>query len=265
MAERIAFHFSGGKDSTAALYFLQDKWDDMTVYWLNSGDVFPEVRDFIYEIAKEVPHFIEVTGRVHANIRQNGIPADIVPFDASDFAAGSGVSSPVRIQNKGMCCLRSIVEPLHHRMKRDSINVVLRGQRKEDKYKGPLKNGEWFDGIQFLYPIDDWSNDQVYTFLKKHNRMPPLYRHGISESGDCMTCSAWLGDGRAKYLALHHPAEAAILAARMGKIAQAVILPIQHLTKARRDANEEIPPDDAGSIRPIHGSAIDADERPDPL
>ena len=39
---RIAFQFSGGRDSTAALHVLRLLWDKMTIYTLNTGDAWPE-------------------------------------------------------------------------------------------------------------------------------------------------------------------------------------------------------------------------------
>ena len=177
----------------------------MTVYFLDTGDVFPETLDFVRQMTKDVPHFVSVPGRVHEAISTFGPPSDLVDYRSSEVAWGMGVGGPYRLQDRLMCCARGKMIPLHNRMIADGITLVIRGQRKAEEFKGPLTSGDVSGDIEFLYPIEDWTEEETFNFLREHGVEPPLYGHGFDRSGDCMTCSAWLGDNRAEYLAKNHP------------------------------------------------------------
>ena len=235
--DKVALQFSGGKDSTAALYLLKEDWPEMTVYWLNSGDAFPETIAFVRRVAQELPHFVEVAGDVHQAIAESGIPADIIPFDASDFAKTAMLPEIARLQNRGMCCFRSKMQPLMARMISDGITTIIRGQKLADRYKSPIRSHQVAAGFRFLFPIETWTDDQVHEYLDKIDRMPPLYESGVLRSGDCMTCSAWLGDNRPNYLRAHHPEKAAILAQRLAIVAQATRPSLINLATAIGDLN----------------------------
>lgn len=203
--QRIAFQFSGGKDSTAALYALRAHWPRMTVYWLNTGDPFPETEAFVREVAAGLPHFVEVAGRVNAVIAQFGPPADLIGAEASETAWAANIGRGQVLQDRAACCLRSKMLPLHQRMIEDGITLIVRGQKAVDEVRGPLSSGDAVEGVEVYHPIEDWTDADVMAWLIDRSVMPPLYGEGVQRSGDCMRCSAWLGDRRAAYLAQHHP------------------------------------------------------------
>ena len=96
--------------------------------------------------------------------------------------------------------------PLHARMKDDGITMIVRGQREEERYKGALHSGDRLDGFEFLYPIEQWSTDKVFDFIVSSGwEIPRYYLDGMPQSGDCLLCTAWLGDGRGAYLKTRHP------------------------------------------------------------
>lgn len=204
--ERIAFQFSGGKDSTAALFMLREFWPRMSVYWLNSGDAFPETAAFVHDIGAMFERFIEVPGRVAEAVAGFGIPADVIPDGCSEEAWALKINTGPLLQDRAMCCARSKIVPMHQRMIDDGITLIVRGQRADDQYKGPHASGDVVDGVELYYPIEHWSDSEVMAWLVSHDILPPLYSEGIQRSGDCMRCSAWLGDRRAEYLAKNHPA-----------------------------------------------------------
>lgn len=244
----IAFQFSGGKDSTAALFALRDQWALLTVYWLNSGDAFPETAAFVRRVAAEVVaaggRFVEVPGVVNDIIAKYGPPSDLIAADASGPAWFYNIGSGTRLQDRVLCCARSKMFPMHERMVADGITLVVRGQRAADIYKGPLHSGESADGIEFYYPIEGWSDSEVFAWAIEHNVLPPLYSAGLARSGDCMRCSAWLGDRRAAYLAEHHPIAFRDYSTRVFetcRAAEAVIGRVFSEAKAIGDAAEQFP------------------------
>ena len=221
---RVAFQFSGGKDSTAALFLLRPLWARMTVYWLNSGDSFPETAAFVRRIAAELPRFVEVKGRVHEMVSRFGPPSDLIPEAASETAWAMNVGRGERLQDRTLCCARSKMAPMHERMLADGVTLIVRGQKAADSFRGPLSSGtvDASTGLEFYYPIEQWTDSDVMRYLTEHDLVPPLYGEGLNRSGDCMTCSAWLGDKRAAYLAQRHPVAFQGYRQRIFTIARAV-------------------------------------------
>lgn len=203
--ERVGFQFSGGKDSTAALWVLRDYWEAMTIYWLNTGDMFPETENFIRNTLDGVRNVVEVKGQVWSSISRYGIPSDIIPYGSSEVAWMNGLGKTVRMQDRLTCCARGKMMPMHNAMLADEITLIVRGQKNSDEFPGPMKSGSVSDGFEFLYPVEGWTDSDVMKFLIDNEYpVPPLYADGLLRSGDCMRCSAWMGDALPAYLHKHH-------------------------------------------------------------
>lgn len=200
----IALQFSGGKDSLALLYLMQPYWDNLTVYWLDTGVPFPETLEYVEEVIKIVPHFKRVRGSQPEVIAQFGIPSDLVPGNSTAVGISSRDGGTL-IQDRYSCCMRSRMLPLHDRMKKDGITLVIRGQKASDAMRAPIKSGAIEDGIEYLFPLENWDDAKVFSFLKEKQIRVPRFYEIMNTSPDCMTCSAYWEDGRAHYLQLYHP------------------------------------------------------------
>jgi len=201
--KRVAFQFSGGKDSLAALTLLEPYWSQMTVYWLNSGDTVPEVKAAVYTLAEKLPHFVEVTGDV-LNVRREGIPSDLVAADANHLG-GTFLGHGLRIQDRNECCIRSLMLPLAARMKEDGIEVIIRGQKLSDKRKSPIRSGETHDGVFYWFPLELWDDVAVKSFLARNGVALPEYYSKLQSSPDCLHCTAYLDEGRKEFLINRYP------------------------------------------------------------
>lgn len=202
--ERIGFQFSGGKDSLASLHIMRPHLDRMTVYWLNTGDCFPETAALVERVRKWIPNFVEIDGRQPQVIEQYGIPSDLVPASSTMFGRLVGHDQPL-IQDRYSCCFRVVMQPLHERMLADGITLVVRGQKSSDRFKGPLKSGDVQDGIEYLFPVEGWTHEQVLAFLAEQGEQVQPFYDAMNTAPDCMSCSAWWEDGRAAYLKKNHP------------------------------------------------------------
>jgi phosphoadenosine phosphosulfate reductase len=225
--ERIALQFSGGKDSLALLYLMRPYWGRLTVYWLATGDSFPETRELVEQIGDMVPRFARVDGQQPVVIAQFGIPSDLVPANSTPIglaAKGGGVL----IQDRYSCCMRSLMMPLHERMKQDGITLVIRGQKMVDKMRSPLKSGDVEDGIEYLFPLEDWDDAKVFAYLREEGIEIPRFYEIMNASPDCMSCSAYWEDGRAAYLKQHHPEAYQEYQRRLNAISAATAEPIMH-------------------------------------
>lgn len=204
--ERIAVQVSMGRDSLAVLYILRDEGllDQVTVYWVNTGDAFPETLAIAAQVREMVPHFVEIDGHQPDVIAAFGIPTDILSRNCTPIGIMCGQSA-VRMQDTYSCCGRVIMQPLHERMLADGVTLIIRGQRADDSHKAPVVSGDWENGIQYLFPIETWTDADVSEYLAKVGApVHPCYET-MTSCPDCMTCSGWWSDGRAPFLKAHHP------------------------------------------------------------
>lgn len=198
----VALELSGGKDSVACLYLLRDRLDDVTVYWLNTGDNYPETLAVIASCRSIIPHFVEVRSDVSAWRNRHGLPSDVVPM------TGGHVHLPLadgelRFVDSYTCCAHNIMNPLHARVVADGNTTIIRGQRDSDEHKSPLRDGDVLDGIKFEFPIQDWSDDEVLTYLKKVAApIHPAYATG-KHGADCQRCTGWWKHSNPELLAKH--------------------------------------------------------------
>lgn len=220
--QNIALQVSGGRDSIACLYLMRPYLDRITVYWVNTGAAFPETIAVMDKLREMVPNFVEIDGKQPDVIAQFGLPSDIIPVSHTPVGLfGTGRSGPL-IQDRYSCCYRVIMAPLHARMKADGITLIIRGQRKDDMHKAPIVSGHVEDGIEYLFPIEDWNTDRVMDYLKSEQAPIPRFYEMLDGAADCMTCSGWWENGAAKYLKLHHPAAHAEVQRRLDMINEAV-------------------------------------------
>lgn len=225
---KVALQFSGGKDSLACLFKLRDYWDQLTVYWLNTGKPFPETRYTMDRVRALVPNFVEITSNQPESIKMWGIPSDIVPSNAtqSGLMAASNPDGTL-IQDRYTCCYRVLMLPLHQRMQQDGMTAIIRGQKNADGQKAPIRNGHIEDGIEYCFPIEGWTDAQVMDYLQ-HQEIPlPAYYGTMASAPDCMDCSAWWEEGRAAYLKQHHPEAYATYQQRLDSINHAVSQHVQ--------------------------------------
>lgn len=229
---KIALQFSGGKDSLACLYLLKDYWKYITVYFLNTGDMFPSTLEVIDRVKREVPYFVEIKGKVQQSISMFGIPSDVVPATSTGLAKAIDVNSDMfKVTDRYTCCSHSIMLPMHQKMLDDGITLIIRGQKNSDSHKPNIQSGQVHDGVEYLFPLELWTDDEVFVFLLTQDQELPSHYQKFQSSGDCMTCSAWLGEGRGKYLSENHPVQFSIYQARLSMISKAMSPHIENLSK----------------------------------
>lgn len=226
--QNIALQLSGGKDSLACLWLMQPHWDRLTVYWCNSGDPFLETVDLMKTVRELVPRFVEIEGQQPAVIEAFGIPSDILPASRTPMGISGSGSSETPMQDRYSCCLRSVMMPMHQRMIDDGITLIIRGQKNADRLKGPLRSGQTDGGIEYLFPIEDWSDDQVLKFLREQGVPVPRFYEVLNTAPDCMSCSGYWEEGVSKYLKRYHHRQYEEVQRRLHVIRDAVSDHIAH-------------------------------------
>lgn len=213
--KHIAFQFSGGKDSLAALFLMRDYWPAMTVYWTNTGDPVPEVQAVVERVRALVPHFVEISGRVNEQIAAHGLPSDLVPTSV-------GLDEPPRLQDRFNCCYHALMAPMHQRMRDDGVSLIVRGQKSADRLKSPLRSGAVENGVELLFPLEHWTDAEVFAYLEEHAFVPDYYQELVA-SPDCLTCSAYWGESRAVWLKNKHPEAYQVYQGKLDVIREAVM------------------------------------------
>lgn len=228
--DRVAFHLSGGRDSVAALYAMRPYWGRMTVYHLDTGDQFPEVASVIARVQGNGVDLVRIQSSSPDFHRAVGLPSDLVPVDNEAF--GRMVSGEkVAITSRYACCASVIMRPIHERMLADGITLIVRGQRRQDFASPPMLSGQSDGGIELLFPIEDWTDDQVDQFIQEGGLpVAPFYAAGMKTTPDCMGCTAWWGDGRLGYMKANHPARHAEVELRIAVISQEICRQFAALT-----------------------------------
>lgn len=204
--DRAILQFSGGKDSLAVLRMLKPHWEKLTVMWVNTGAAFPETVKQMAELARMV-RFVEVKSDQPAQTRTFGPPADCVPLRASPLGRWAYQSDEAPIQSALDCCHANLWAPMQKAVKESGISLVIRGQRRADIDKSPIRSGQAVDGIEYWFPIEDWSEDDVLGYLSAHGISLPAHYQFVNSSLDCWSCTAYRDHvvGRMAYMKERHP------------------------------------------------------------
>jgi 3'-phosphoadenosine 5'-phosphosulfate sulfotransferase (PAPS reductase)/FAD synthetase len=196
--KRICLSISGGKDSTAAAFLLRRHWHRLRFYHYDTGDLLPEVRDVVRELAGILPNLTTVRGDIAAAIAANGLPSDLVPHSA--HVVGQAMAEGPRIVGRYDCCWNNLMNPIYQRIRRDGHTLLIRGTKRADMNRLPMRSGQMLDGIELLLPLEDWSNADVMDYLREQGApVSTAYEH-FEDMPECATCSAWWHEKRAAYL-----------------------------------------------------------------
>lgn len=194
---RIALHFSGGKDSLAVLWLCQPYWEQIEVIWVNAGNPSKEVLEQMEQIAKLVPHFTVLRGRQPEWVAENGYPVEIVPF--RDTAAGQAVHrrEGIKLTYFANCCFANLWEPLFQYRRQKGFDGILSGTKDCDAKRPAIVGPSVMDGaVEYFFPVWNWSDEDVKTYLG--DKLPEYYSRGYESSADCVNCTAYVSENRAR-------------------------------------------------------------------
>lgn len=232
--KNVVLQFSGGKDSLACLYLCRPYWEQITVLWANTGDAFPETVRQMSEIRALVPRFIEVSAHQPSQIATDGYPSDVVPMWDTALGRSCFAGRSSKVQTPFSCCSTNLWVPMANATKRLGATLVIRGQRNSEKVRSPVRNGQVIDGIEYLFPIENWTGQAVRHYLASQGvELPDHYRY-VDSSLDCQHCTAYLFEnkGKFRYMKEHHPELHTEVTQRLLYIHRAVHNEMQHLDAA---------------------------------
>jgi phosphoadenosine phosphosulfate reductase len=204
--ERVVLLLSAGKDSAACLKMLRPHLSRVLVAWVNPGSPYPETVQYMSRVQRSVPHFQMVLGHQPQFIARNGYPADVIPFEATPVGRIATRSTGPLLAPLESCCRANLWEPAQRVVTDYGATGCIRGDRAREHLHSDATNGSTRDGVEFFFPVWDWSDQQVYDYLG--DEVPPSYKRGLRSSLDCINCTAYLAHnpGRLADLRTHYPA-----------------------------------------------------------
>lgn len=187
---RIVLQFSSGKDSAACLYALEPYWDKITVLWMNPGNPYPETVEYMEKIRAMVPAFMELRGKQPEWIKEHGYPVDVLPVSSSPFIHSTANQRAIKLQPFPACCSANFWLPMMNWCVENEVTGIIRGQKLSDRMKTGVRSGDVINGMEYLFPLEDWTDEEVFSFLG--DRVPPSYKNGLISSLDCKNCTAYV-------------------------------------------------------------------------
>lgn len=192
---KVCLEFSGGKDSLACLWLLQPWWGQLTVLWINMGDAYPETLIQMKAISKLVPNFVALRGDSRKWALDHGYPVDITPFALTPMGLTvTRIESEVRVAPFERCCNDNYWQLAHQFKTQGNYTGIIRGQKKADSLQAPITSGTIQDGVEYLLPVEDWTDEEVLAMVG--DSLPDSYRRGIPRGLDCMRCTAYVGESQ---------------------------------------------------------------------
>ncbi len=233
--KHAVLQFSGGKDSTALLYVARPWLDRITVLFAETGATFPHLVKHIHATCERLnANLVTITPPMDVleHTRIHGLPADIVPVEASAVMARFLNPPPAQLlQPYTQCCGAMLWDPMLRYVRDNGVDLVLRGSKARDRRVGVGPSAE-VEGVTYLSPLWDWSDDDVYAYLREQGAsLPDHYgfsqedgreRPGaINDSLDCWLCTAHLahhGDEKMKYIRARYPDLWPVVSERMARV-----------------------------------------------
>jgi 3'-phosphoadenosine 5'-phosphosulfate sulfotransferase (PAPS reductase)/FAD synthetase len=190
--------FSGGKESLVLRHLLQPWFDRLEFVWVNTGAMFPHMRDFILQHGAT-----EVHSNQAERFSRVGLPSRIVPIHNTPLGMLAQNSPPRLMLTDWLNCCSSLrARPLIERAWARGATLYMHGQRAEDG----CTLSQLPEGLEGLGPLHGWSEAQVYEYLDRNSiELPAQYGAGYRDSGECWNCTAELGVDRLQYLAAVYP------------------------------------------------------------
>jgi phosphoadenosine phosphosulfate reductase len=206
-----------GRDSLALLEYLKDKWDECVVLFVDAGGVMPEIEATAKWVESRVPNYHRLVTNSNGWINVNGMPYDIVPVWNTAYGMAISGNKPPAIASSLACCIANIMDPMHEYSKKIGAKKIYRGQRNAEKLKSPLKSGATDGEVEVVFPLEDWSDEDVNSYLKSKNiQLPEWYAYG-DKGFDCWWCTGFNAESKGlhRYLKENHADKWEIVSERL--------------------------------------------------
>lgn len=181
--EKIALSTSMGLEDQVLTHMASEIDRKAKIFTLDTGRLFPEAYDLIDRTVKKYKITIEVFFPDASDVEQ--------------MVAGKGINLFYdSIENRKLCCHLRKIKPLMRATK--NLDAWITGLRHEQAVtRKDLKLVEWdkVNGLIKINPLIDWTEQQVWGYVDKHNvPVNPLHKKGFASIG-CQPCTRAIQPG----------------------------------------------------------------------
>ncbi|MDA3906647.1 MAG: phosphoadenylyl-sulfate reductase [Bacteroidales bacterium] len=181
--DKIAFSSSLGAEDQVIIDMISKIDKSANIFTLDTGRVFPETYDLIDRTTKRYKISIKIYFPDYSQVEKMVQDKGINLFFES-------------IENRKQCCHIRKMEPLKRAFK--SLDVWICGLRRDQSItRTDVQVVEWDEanGLIKLNPIVDWTEDQVWDYIKT-NKVPYnlLHDKGFPSVG-CQPCTRAIVEG----------------------------------------------------------------------
>ena len=226
--------FSGGKDSIVCLHLFKND-PDITAVYVNTGAAFPHVKEHVQKTCDDfgVPLItILLEKSVTEWHKENGLPADIIPWDSTPLMQQlSKKSFGATLVPYMDCCSANIHLPMERFVIENNVTDVIRGSKACDTVVG-VKDGFVGNGTTYHSPLWNWSHEDVFNYIKMYDiTILDNYKDPDSDSLDCWNCTGHMGKtgaARVRYVKENLPEHYDELAANIALVKSTLQNAINH-------------------------------------
>lgn len=225
---RVVLQYSGGMDSLALLYLARPYLDRITVLFGDPGATFPHVAEHIRRTCETLGARLQIV-RPEMPVQQwheiNGLPSDIVPLWTTSEMESVGAKPKQRLQSTLSCCSKMLWLPVQQAVYDSGATLVLRGVKASDERRGVAPGTIDERGVTYEYPLWDWSEDKIRSYLAEQGATLPAHYAHVKDSLDCSVCTghmAHYAKDRLTYIRNHHKDIWPDLADRLRRVRAAV-------------------------------------------
>lgn len=244
-----AICFSGGKDSAACLHMFKEEPGIIAIF-CDTGATLPSVSSYVENTCKlyGVPLFVaRPTQSVIEWQKDNGFPVDILPINSHPSMKnvakenfGESLVSYIE------CCASNIWKPVQDAIIDLGIEFVIRGSKACDEHVAMLGESIIENGIEYHNPLWDWSDQDVFSYLKE-NSIPIMDHYDTAFSGlDCWVCTAYANKELAclvKYLKNNYPDKHQEHNRRLGRVRDAIMSAMKHYSELNLPSDRRLKKD----------------------
>ncbi len=235
--EKVALMYSGGRDSIACLELVRPWLDKVHLVSVNTGAAFPEIEEHMEEVRASGPHFHEIRTQQPLNIATVGHPVDVLPINNTLLGQACTEPKPIKLQSYLDCCSANFMAPADQAARELGVTAVIRGQRADEMHRAPVSSGHVWNGIEYIFPIEDWSSAQVVEFIAGRGYDVSDRLSMEHSSLDCWNCTAFCKQSRDRfdYLKRHHPGKHREVVRLLGLVREAIASEMTDLEEMAND------------------------------
>lgn len=191
--DNLSVGFTGGKDSLTTLELVKDVLDDFQVIFVDTGQHFDEVYDFIDEVMEDIDaELVNATNKdVLKNVREKGIvkKEDLNELNQKELEKIDWKEFTIADDREPCCHLLKTVA-FQETLNNLDVDGHINGIRWDEQES--RRNEDYFserDTHTRVHPILHWSEDDVWSYIKRNGiKYNPMYDRGYRSLG-CEPCT----------------------------------------------------------------------------